>query len=99
MVVAEAAALGIPAIVADQCAGREMVENGVTGLWFRSGDHADLCEKMTMLQDSNTAAQMGRAAYARHWVAPFTLDKHLDLLETCYGSILSGSNSVSIKIQ
>jgi glycosyltransferase involved in cell wall biosynthesis len=90
MVVAEAAAVGVPAIVADRCAGREMVENGVTGLWFRSGDYNDLRDKMTILQNSETAARMGRAAYDRHWKAPFTLEKHLDALEHCYRTILTG---------
>jgi glycosyltransferase involved in cell wall biosynthesis len=88
MVVAEAAAVGVPAIVSDQCAGREMIENGVTGLCFRSGDSADLREKMRILQNPETAARMGRAAYDRHWTHPFTLEKHLLALERCYGSIL-----------
>jgi glycosyltransferase involved in cell wall biosynthesis len=88
MVIAEAAAVGVPAIVADQCAGREMVENGVTGLWFRSGDSADLREKMTIMQNTEAAALMGRAAYDHHWNHPFTLEKHLLALEGCYSSIL-----------
>jgi len=90
MVVAEAAAVGVPAIVADNCAGREMVENGVTGLWFRSGDYDDLRDKMTILQNSEIAARMGQAAYDRHWKAPFTLAKHLDALEHCYRTMLAG---------
>jgi glycosyltransferase involved in cell wall biosynthesis len=93
MVVAEAAAVGVPAIVSDRCAGREMVENGVTGLWFRSGDYADLRDKMTTLQNSEIAARMGRAAYDRHWSDPFTLQKHLTTLEGCYRSILGGDQS------
>jgi glycosyltransferase involved in cell wall biosynthesis len=88
MVVAEAAAVGVPAIVADQCAGREMVENGVTGFWFRSGDRADLRDKMRILQNPETAERLGRAAYDRHWNAPFTLEKHLVALERCYHSML-----------
>lgn len=90
MVIAEAAAVGVPAIVADKCAGREMVENGVTGLWFRSGDYIDLRSKMALLQNPETAARMGRAAYERHWKAPFTLEKHLAALERCYRTILGG---------
>jgi len=88
MVIAEAAAVGVPSIVADQCAGRDMVENDVTGLWFRSGDAADLREKMTILQDPETAARMGRAAYERHWSNPFSLQRHLSELANCYDSIL-----------
>lgn len=93
MVIAEAAALGIPAIVADQCAGREMVENNVTGFWFQSGNWVDLRDKMALLGDGGTTAQMGRAAYQRHWKDPFTLEKHLDRLELCYGSALQNRRS------
>ena len=96
MVIAEAAALGIPAIVADQCAGREMVENNVTGFWFRSGDWVDLRDKMALLSDDGTTARMGRAAYECHWKDPFTLDKHLDRLELCYGSALQNRHSLKV---
>jgi len=88
MVVAEAAAVGVPAIVADECAGRDMVENGVTGLWFRSGDQVDLGNKMRQLLDPDLAARMGQAAYTRHWNNPFTMDKHITALAECYRSIL-----------
>jgi glycosyltransferase involved in cell wall biosynthesis len=88
MVIAEAAAVGVPAIVADQCAGREMLDEGVTGLLFRSGDYRDLRDKMAVMQDDCTAARMGRAAYERHWKKPFTLASHLDALEHCYRDIL-----------
>jgi glycosyltransferase involved in cell wall biosynthesis len=96
MVVAEAAAIGVPAIVSDQCAGSEMVENGVTGLWFRSGDWLDLKSKMAQLQDPEVALKMGSAAYSRHWNDPFTLQKHLDSLELCYRSILERVSVQSI---
>jgi glycosyltransferase involved in cell wall biosynthesis len=88
LVVGEAAARGIPAIVPDQCAAREWVVDGVTGLWFRSGDMSDLKEKMTVLQDRKTASRMGRAAYDRYWEAPYTLSRHIATLERCYHSIL-----------
>jgi glycosyltransferase involved in cell wall biosynthesis len=93
MVIAEAAALGVPAIVPDESAGREMVDNGVTGLWFRSGDWADLRDKMLVLQNPQRASMMGLAAYERHWRNPFTLKKHLDSLEDCYSSILSAGSA------
>ncbi len=88
MVVAEAAAVGIPAIVPDQCAGREMVEKDVSGMLFRSGDCEDLREKMAVMMNGDSAAMMGRAAYLRHWREPFTLEKHLAGLNNCYRSIL-----------
>jgi len=93
MVIAEAAAVGVPAIVADKCAGRDMVENGVTGLWFRSGDKVDLCNRMRQLLDPDLAAQMGQAAYTRHWNNPFTMNKHLMALADCYRNILEKRTS------
>jgi len=88
LAVLEAAALGIPAIVPDQCAARELVEPNVTGLLFKSGDSSDLREKMAILQDPQVAERMGRAAYDCYWKNPFSMKRHLALLEDCYGSIL-----------
>jgi glycosyltransferase involved in cell wall biosynthesis len=88
LVVGEAAASGVPAIVPDQCAAREWVVNGITGLWFESGSVSDLTAKMTQLQDSETAGRMGRAAYENYWRSPATMTKHIEKLETCYQSIL-----------
>jgi glycosyltransferase involved in cell wall biosynthesis len=93
LVVGEAAARGIPAIVPDQCAAREWVVDGVTGLWFHSGSVADLKAKMTILQDADTAARMGRAAYRRYWQAPFTLDKHLDTLDSTYRAVFADAGT------
>ena len=60
LVVAEAAAMGIPSIVPDVGAAREWVDDGVTGLWFRSGDDADLARKIAMLRsDPVRAGRMG----------------------------------------
>jgi glycosyltransferase involved in cell wall biosynthesis len=89
LVVAEAAAIGIPAIVPDTSAASEWVEDGVTGFWFRSGDEGDLGRKMTALsEDPMLAQRMGRAAYHRFWDAPPTLERHLDAVERVYESVL-----------
>jgi glycosyltransferase involved in cell wall biosynthesis len=58
--VLEAAALGIPAIVPDSCAARELVEHMVTGLWFRGSDVDDLQRKMEILMDAKSAAALGK---------------------------------------
>ncbi len=92
LVVAEAAALGVPAIVPDNCAARDMVTDGKTGLWFQSGNLDDLCQKMKILMDSATAEQMGKFAYDKYWQSPNTLDKHIDRLEYCYEDILHSSS-------
>jgi glycosyltransferase involved in cell wall biosynthesis len=86
--VLEAAALGVPAIVPDTCAARELVDDGVTGLWFRGGDATDLAKKVAFLQDGALAARLGHAAYQKYWAAPYTMAGHIDSLELCYQLVL-----------
>jgi len=92
LVVSEAAALGVPAIVPRDCAARECVIDGVTGLWFESGSEADLREKMAILhRQPRLAARMGAAAFERYWSDPPTLDRHVDELESVYRSVIAES--------
>ena len=92
LVVGEAAALGVPAIVPDDCAASESVIDGVTGLWFRSGSEEDLREKMaTLHREPGLAARMGAAAFERYWSDPPTLDRHVDELEIVYRSVIAES--------
>jgi glycosyltransferase involved in cell wall biosynthesis len=87
--VQEAAALGVPAIVSDQCAAREDVVDGETGLLFRSGDAMDLSAKLGALdRDSKLAARLGGMAYERYWSAPSTIEMHTTQLVACYKEIL-----------
>lgn len=94
LVVAEAAAMGVPAIVPDTSAARDWVANGETGLWFKGGDLDDLCRQVDRLMtDPALAARMGRAAYDRFWASPPTLERHVQRLEAVYTSVLTGSPS------
>ena len=95
LTVREALAAGTPVIVSDACAGREAVENGTNGLWFRSADEADLARAITQLSDQSTADRMTSAAYARYWSDPLTLARHVRHLETIYAQLLSeGGNTM-----
>lgn len=90
LVVAEAAALGIPAIVPDTCAAKDMVLDGTTGLWFKGGNTEDLEAKIRMLdQNSFLAESLGKCAYERYWQSPSTMSSHLDGLLGCYSAILA----------
>lgn len=90
LVVGDAAAMGIAAIVPDTCAAREAVIDGETGLWFKGADQQDLQRKIGMLQnDPALARRLGHAAYERYWRAPPTLARHLDALESLYRTILA----------
>ena len=90
LVVLEAAAMGVPSIVADSCAARESVVDGVTGLHFRSGDEASLREKIAVMKDPDFAGRMGKAAHNRFWNPPgFGIDLHRKRLESIYDRVLS----------
>ena len=90
LVIKEAAAVGVPTIVSDGCAGRDSVDDGETGLWFASGDIKDLNEKLRFVRDQpDHVRRMGATAYERYWKNPDTLTKHGQLLVECYNEILS----------
>jgi len=73
----EAKAMGAPAIVADGCAAREAVEDGVTGLWFRTGDAVALAGAIRELKNDAVISEMSRRAYDSYWAAPATLERHV----------------------
>jgi len=84
LVVLEALANGVPALVADRCAAKEFVEPDQTGLWFQSGNENDLIRRLAELADDALVARLGRAAHERFWADPPTLERHLDQLEALY---------------
>lgn len=88
LTVLEALALGTPVIVSDVCAGREAVRDGVSGLWFRSGDAEALAGALGRLCDDAVARAMSDAAYDLFWADPLTLGRHLDGLEGVYEGVL-----------
>jgi glycosyltransferase involved in cell wall biosynthesis len=88
MVVLEAAALGVPAIVSDSCAAKEAIIDGETGLLFRSGDVSDLRAKLALLdRDFRLAARLGERAYEHYWSEPSTTELHVKQLISCYTQI------------
>ncbi len=88
LVILEALALGIPVVLPDRCAARDLVSPGETGLWFRTGDEADLAACLRQLSDPGFVRQLSRNAFDRYWADPPTLDKHLNALESLYQSVL-----------
>lgn len=89
LVVAEAAAMGIPAIVPDTSAAREWVDDGSTGLWFRGGNAQSLAETIAHLKDHpSIAARLGHEAFCRYWQSPASLGAHCKSLQQVYRSVL-----------
>jgi glycosyltransferase involved in cell wall biosynthesis len=89
LTVLEAKGLGVPIVVSDACAGREEVEDGVTGLWFKSDDSDDLARALMRLRDDATVAAMSNAAYAAYWRDPLTLDRHVGRITALYEEVLA----------
>lgn len=88
LVVLEAAALGIPSVVADSCAARDLVIDEETGLHFRSGDDQHLQSVMDRLQDDQLVRRLGEAAYHQYWKNPRSLERHIAELERVYEVVL-----------
>ncbi len=87
----EAAAHGVPAVVPDVGALRDVVADGETGLWFHGGDAGDLTIKLRRLAaDDELTSRLGRAAYERFWSESWDLDTHLDRLEAVYAEATGG---------
>ncbi|MCX7898684.1 MAG: glycosyltransferase family 4 protein, partial [Methylocystis sp.] len=85
----EAKALGTPVIVSDACAARESIEDGVTGLLFRSGDIAALADALTKMRDDALVTKMSRAAYEAYWRQPASLARHIDETLGVYEKMLA----------
>lgn len=89
LVVLEAAALGIPAIVPAGTAPAELVRDGETGLLFERGDADDLAAQLRKCKDDALLARFSAAAYDRFWNKPPTMNAHVDNLLSAYRAIVS----------
>lgn len=88
LTVLEAKAMGLPVVVSDNCAGRDEVEDGVTGLWFKSNDVDDLARALTEMRDDARVTAMSHAAYHAYWAEPRTLERHTNGLLLIYRRML-----------
>jgi peptidoglycan/LPS O-acetylase OafA/YrhL/glycosyltransferase involved in cell wall biosynthesis len=84
LVVSEAAARGVPAIVSDISAAAERIDNGVSGWRFRNGDPADLARCLKLTKNDALIRDAGRAAYQAFWATAETRDIHADNLARIY---------------
>ncbi|MFO1134595.1 MAG: glycosyltransferase family 4 protein [Rhodoblastus sp.] len=97
LTVLEAKASGTPVIVSDVCAGREEIVDGEMGLWFKSGDAADLARALKTMQDDATVRRMSNAAHAAYWRDPPTLQRHVERLEKAYRGMLAAAPSGALQ--
>lgn len=90
LVIAEAAALGVPAIVSDTCGGAESVLHERSGLLFRQGQVEALAAALRRLADDvELARRLGRAAAERFWSDAPTPQAHARELLSVYRELLA----------
>jgi glycosyltransferase involved in cell wall biosynthesis len=89
LVIAEALACGLPVLTSDAGSAAELIDNGRTGLHFRSGDAKDLAAKAESLwRDRQTLGHMreeARAEYEAHYNA----ERNYARLMEIYGLVLA----------
>lgn len=88
LVVAEAAARGVAAIVSDVCAASERVLDGKTGWHMRSGDVSDLARCLGITKDDEAIAKAGAEAYSLFWSSPPIKAAHTQGLLNIYRKII-----------
>ena len=87
LVVAEALARGVPAIVGSTTGARDLIRHGVNGLLCEPGSLESLVASLRRLQDDDCAAAMGDNAFAMYWTRPLSVAAHLDRLLAAYRAI------------
>jgi glycosyltransferase involved in cell wall biosynthesis len=95
LTVLEAKAMGTPVIVSDICAGREEIEHGVSGLWFKSGDADALATALERLKDDALTARLSQGAYESFWRDPPTLARHVERIMAVYHSMLESRRAAA----
>lgn len=93
LVILEAAARGVAAIVPDTCAAAEFVEQGRTGIIYPATEPDGLDKALGVFTDLSAARRMGGAAWEKYWARPLTMERHAEQLETLYASMLGESES------
>ena len=97
LTVLEALSAGTPVLVSDGCAGRDSVENEVSGLWFRSGDPDDLARAMARLDDDAEVARLSNNAYASFWADPPTLERHTRAILGIYRDLVASAPATEMR--
>jgi glycosyltransferase involved in cell wall biosynthesis len=93
LVVDEAAARGIPAIVSDVSAPSERIVDGETGWLYPSGDIRALESRLRLTRDAEVVRTAGAAAYRRYWSDPSDPSRHAQRLAAIYETALARNRS------
>jgi 1,2-diacylglycerol 3-alpha-glucosyltransferase len=89
----EAMAAGMPVLLADAFALPQLVEQGVNGYLFKSGEAEDAARYMTLLADQRARwKEMGRASMEK--VKPHSLEETLDRYAGLYVQLLENPRAL-----
>jgi glycosyltransferase involved in cell wall biosynthesis len=91
LVVSEALARGVPAIVSRMTGARDLIQDGVNGLVVDPRNKSDLLRCLDVLADDSQAEAMGMNAYELYWRNPPSIDSHVDSILKIYREILTSS--------
>ena len=92
LVTVEAAAHGVPTVLADSSAASRFLAHDRAGLHFRSGSVDSLVEQLAQLRDGDRTARLGRGAYDWYWQNPWTLSTHAETLLRIYARTLANAS-------
>ena len=84
----EAMAVGVPCIISDVTNAVEYVEDGVTGLLFKSGDVEDLKRKIVMMKDSVFRGMLSENIRKRFDISKWSEATHIEKLMLAYVAAL-----------
>ena len=86
LVVAEALARGVPAIVSSTTAARDLIRDGINGLLCEPDSFEALVARLELLRNDDRAARMGENAFTMYWANPLSVSAHLERLLAAYRS-------------
>jgi len=86
LVIVEAFAVGLPVITSDIGSPPSLVEDGATGLHFRSGDSRALASRVRWASEHTDELTAMRARARRQYEARYTAPRNYDLLMQAYES-------------
>ncbi len=90
LVVLEAAANGIPALVSDSSGASELIENNVTGVLFKNNDLWDLKNKIRLFDDDAFTQKLSQNTYEKFWSSQLSEREYMDSLISIYNQTLIG---------
>ncbi|HEY9154161.1 MAG TPA: glycosyltransferase, partial [Opitutaceae bacterium] len=94
LVTVEAAAVGLPSIIADCTAATDFLPNSIRSIHFRHDSTEALKNALLEIGDNGLLRRLSEAAHAWYWNCPWTPTQHAQDLERIYVEMLSGTASV-----